>query len=940
MSTFYSFYPPSGGGSSSNASVSTNGTPIPGSSTLVAGENPSGNQQPLQTNAAGSLLTAPDPTSTGNVNVTQFGSNNVVTGAGTSGLGIPRVTVSSDSSLFLQTGTNTIGSINNILGTISLPTGASTAILQSNVQSAPGTPQTVALTIQGNSSGIAIPVSASALPLPTGAATSSLQTAGNASLTLIQTQTANLPASLGQKLMAASFPIAIALDQSAIPVSVSSGRADVAPATQNITVVDSGSTTTAQANGQSIITGTATAGSFASFSVSSENSIEILVSGTWTSTLSNEVSFDGGVSWFTRGVKQTGSSYIASTFTQNYQASGNITGVTNVRVRATAAVTGMATVKVILSANPYVAIVTNPLTLRDATVQSIQNTIKPASTAALATDTALVVGLSPNSNKVSTTNVTTYSTATFTAGAGATNFDTDCSLGITTITFALNSSGVWGGTVQFFGSLDGTTFIPWAVTNLNALDGQVPISTSYVTSQVPFVTNVAGLKTFRITGNVTSFNVSPVMGIVTGVSQISQIQSVTFTSDLKVAAITGTVAAGTAAANSALVGMVYNATTPAPTTGQQLALQSDVRGNLLTAMSDVLSTGTITTQNLAPTATATAGSAVVISPNSVGTVTFQVNGVYSGALSVQVTVNNGTWFTLGGASIYSVTANTFASVIPSAGNGVFSVSAAGVQGMRITALGAVTGTATITVRAAPAAAITTNPVSAISGSLTSVTTVSAVTQSNQGGPTAVADVASAALVTTTTTAAFTPGAGQSFQIDIPVTAVSGSGTLVVAVQESLDSGTNWITTYTFPAITATGSYFSPPMIAQGNRVRYVQTLAGITSITRAINRLQSSNVTVIQALPGTLTDRSGTIASGSVSQQVAAANPGRKYFAIQNLSSTATMFINFTSAASLTSASFALLPYASWGMEASFVTTEAINIISTTAAAAYAAKEG
>lgn len=47
-------------------------------------------------------------------NVSQFGGSNVVTGVGSSGAGIPRVTVSSDSS------------ITNITGTISLPTGAAT----------------------------------------------------------------------------------------------------------------------------------------------------------------------------------------------------------------------------------------------------------------------------------------------------------------------------------------------------------------------------------------------------------------------------------------------------------------------------------------------------------------------------------------------------------------------------------------------------------------------------------------------------------------------------------------------------------------------------------------------------------------------------------------------------------------------------------------------
>lgn len=54
--SFAVFYPPSGGGSSSNASVGTNSDPIPLSSTLAAGENPSGDLQPLQTNASGDLL--------------------------------------------------------------------------------------------------------------------------------------------------------------------------------------------------------------------------------------------------------------------------------------------------------------------------------------------------------------------------------------------------------------------------------------------------------------------------------------------------------------------------------------------------------------------------------------------------------------------------------------------------------------------------------------------------------------------------------------------------------------------------------------------------------------------------------------------------------------------------------------------------------------------
>ena len=126
-------------------------------------------------------------------------------------------------------------------------------------------------------------------------------------------------------------------------------------------------------------------------------------------------------------------------------------------------------------------------------------------------------------------------------------------------------------------------------------------------------------------------------------------------------------------------------------------------------------------------------------------------------------------------------------------------------------------------------------------------TVSAVTSSNLGIPGIVADVASAALTSSSTVAAITPTFGSSYQVNIPVTAVTGtSPTLDVSIEESDDSGTNWFKVYDFPRITAAGMYRSPVLPLTGNRVRYVQTVSGGTpSITRAINRLQTS----IPALP-------------------------------------------------------------------------------------------
>lgn len=113
----------------------------------------------------------------------------------------------------------------------------------------------------------------------------------------------------------------------------------------------------------------------------------------------------------------------------------------------------------------------------------------------------------------------------------------------------------------------------------------------------------------------------------------------------------------------------------------------------------------------------------------------------------------------------------------------------------------------------------------------------------------VADIASAAITTTATTAAVSPGAvvnigTYAHAFHIAVTATSGTNqTMDVQVQESPDNGTNWIPIYDFPRITATGSYQSPLIRATwGTRYRYVQTIAGTTpSFTRVLNRLQFSN---------------------------------------------------------------------------------------------------
>lgn len=110
------------------------------------------------------------------------------------------------------------------------------------------------------------------------------------------------------------------------------------------------------------------------------------------------------------------------------------------------------------------------------------------------------------------------------------------------------------------------------------------------------------------------------------------------------------------------------------------------------------------------------------------------------------------------------------------------------------------------------------------------------------------DVVSAAITSTATTSAITPGLVSNIgtyahSFNVVVTAVTGTTpTMDIGVEESMDNGVNWVRIYDFPRITANGAYTSPLIKATyGTRFRYVQTIGGTTpSFTRAINRVMFS----------------------------------------------------------------------------------------------------
>jgi hypothetical protein len=106
--------------------------------------------------------------------------------------------------------------------------------------------------------------------------------------------------------------------------------------------------------------------------------------------------------------------------------------------------------------------------------------------------------------------------------------------------------------------------------------------------------------------------------------------------------------------------------------------------------------GTITTQNLTPTRTETAGSAVSALCDGYSTVSIKVRGAYNGALSVQFSNDDSTW-TTGPASLIRVTPtfSTGATTIPTSDTGLWITPTYSFKRIRVTGLSTISGTATV-----------------------------------------------------------------------------------------------------------------------------------------------------------------------------------------------------------------------------------------------------
>lgn len=136
---------------------------------------------------------------------------------------------------------------------------------------------------------------------------------------------------------------------------------------------------------------------------------------------------------------------------------------------------------------------------------------------------------------------------------------------------------------------------------------------------------------------------------------------------------------------------------------RQQTIDSSGRAAVITP--ELTATGNITTQNLVPGGVATAGSAVSLTTNGLPSVMIQTTGVYTGALSLQMTVDNVNWVTVGGVPLINANTGGYLATITSALQSVFQADVAGAIAVRVTGLAAMTGTATVTLRAVPGAAM-------------------------------------------------------------------------------------------------------------------------------------------------------------------------------------------------------------------------------------------
>lgn len=372
----------SGSISATNSANGNTGSAVPAQATQVAGSDGT-NLRALKTSATGVLSvdgSAVTQPVSGSVSVSNFPSIQPVSQSGTWSTGRTwSLLNSTDSVNSVQSGTwnvglsagaNTIGKVDQGLGGASAWKVDGSAVTQpvsiagSVAVTGPLTDTQLRATAVPVSGTVAVsgtvPISAAALPLPSGASTSALQTTGNSSLSSIDTKT---PA-LGQALAAASTPVVLPAAQITTLTPPTTVTVTQATGTNLHAVLDTTSTTAVTQATAANLNATVVQSSGANLHVNVDSAPSTAVTGTVTANAGTNLN--------------TSALALSATQTDGTQRTKITDGTTNASVKA-------------------------------------------ASTAAVGTDTALVVAISPNNTPVLPTGAATEtSLAKLTLGQAST----------------------------------------------------------------------------------------------------------------------------------------------------------------------------------------------------------------------------------------------------------------------------------------------------------------------------------------------------------------------------------------------------------------------------------------------------------------------------------------------------------------------------------------
>ena len=649
------------------------GTPVPISGTLTASTDGyattssptyvNNTFEPLSLTLAGALrvdgsavtqpvsgtVTANQGTSPWTDNISQFGGSAVVTGTGTSGAGIPRVTVSNDSNvLATQSGTWTVqpGNTPNTtpwLSTISQG-GNSATVTAGN-----------ALKVDG--SAVTQPVSATSLPLPTGAATSANQTNGSQETQIVQGgNTATVTASSALKVdgSAVTQPVSGTVTANAGTGTFTvSGTVTANAGTGNFTNASIGATASAppaDATYAGALVTTSpesglTSGDMYPLNLSTTGLLRVDGSNV-TQPVSGTVAATQSGTWTVQPGNTANTTPWLATISQGGN-SATVTGSNALKVDGSAVTQPISAAALPLPSGAATA--SNQTTLGTQTTELNDGThtavIKAASTAAIATDTALVVAISPNNTpilpsgaatsanqtngsqetqivqggntatvtassalKVDGSAVTQPISGTVTANAGTGNF-TNASIGATAA--APPADATYAGALVTTSPESGLTSGDMYPLNLSTT-GLLRVDGSNVTQPISgTVTANAGTGTFTVSGTVAATqsgtwtvqpgntpNTTPWLATI---SQGGNSATVTASNALKVD-------------GSAVTQPISAASLPLPTGAATSANQTTI-GTQTTELNDGTRTATIKAASTAAVATDTA-LVVAVSPNN------------------------------------------------------------------------------------------------------------------------------------------------------------------------------------------------------------------------------------------------------------------------------------------------------------------------------------